>query len=141
MITQGLTYSFVKELFEAIHDFNNDTFKIALYTDFANLTETTTAYTVTGEVTGSGYVAGGIDLTGVTVSQTSGVAWVDFADAIWTGVTVIARGAMIYNFSKANRAVALLDFGANKGDAAGVFTVVMPAPLATSALIRISRVS
>jgi hypothetical protein len=138
MIVQGLTDSFRRELFEAIHDFSVDTFNIALYTDLANISGTTTAYTTAGEVVGSGYAAGGIALTGIAVGGAPGAAWVDFDDAIWTGVTVIARGALVYNASKANRSVAVLDFGSNKGDASGVFTIVMPPPLPTSALIRLS---
>ena len=135
MISQTLTTSFKEQLFLAVHDFSTDTFKIALYVAAADLGPTTTVYTATGEVTGSGYVAGGIALTGATVMTLSTTAYVDFASAIFTA-SVTARGALIYNASKGNKAVAVLDFGADKTSTTA-FTVVMPANTSTSALIRL----
>ena len=135
MISQTLTTSFKEQLFLAVHDFSTDTFKIALYVAAADLGPTTTVYTATGEVTGAGYVAGGIALTGATVMTLSTTAYVDFATAVFNAA-VTARGALIYNASKGNKAVAVLDFGADKTSTTA-FTVVMPANTSTSALIRL----
>lgn len=135
MIAQTLTTSFKEQLLLAVHDFSTDTFKIALYVATADLGPTTTVYTATGEVTGSGYVAGGIVLTGATVTVSGTTAFVDFATAVFTA-SVTARGALIYNASKGNKAVAVLDFGADK-TSTNTLTVTMPANTSTSALIRL----
>lgn len=135
MIAQTLTTSFKEQLLLAVHDFSTDTFKIALYVATADLGPTTTVYTATGEVTGSGYVAGGIVLTGATVTVSGTTAFVDFATAVFTA-SVTARGALIYNASKGNKAVAVLDFGADKTSTT-TLTVTMPANTSTSALIRL----
>lgn len=140
-ITQTLTTSFKQELMEAIHDFQNggDTFKIALYTSDATLDATTTAYSATNEVSGTGYVAGGASLTNVSPTTSGTVAYVDFNDVTWSTSTITnARGALIYNSSKANRAVAVLDFGGNKSTSASDFVIQFPAPNANNAIIRIS---
>ena len=136
MISQTLCTSFKKQLLLAVHDFSTDTFKIALYTANANLGADTTVYTVTGEITGTGYAAGGIALTGVTVNESGTTAYVDFDNATWTPAAFTTRGALIYNSSKSNKAVAVLDFGADK-TAVSQFVVTMPANTATSALIRL----
>jgi hypothetical protein len=136
MIVQTQTTSFKKELYEAIHNFSTDTFKIALYTANANLDEATTAYSAANEVSGTGYVAGGIALTGTTIGSDGYTAFVNFANAAF-GALVTARCALIYNSSKANRSVAVLDFGSDKTSAA--FVVTMPANTATTALIRSSN--
>jgi hypothetical protein len=135
MIAQTLTTSFKQQLLLAVHDFSTDTFKIALYTAAANLGADTTVYTVTGEVTGAGYVAGGIALTGSTVTVSGTTAFVDFDSAVFSAA-VTARGALIYNASKSNKAVAVLDFGADKTSTT-TLTVTMPANTSTSALIRL----
>lgn len=135
MIAQTLTTSFKEQLFLAVHNFSTDTFNIALYTASANLGAGTTVYTATGEITGAGYIAGGIPLTGVTVSVSGTTAFIDFGNPVWAG-SLTARGALIYNASKSNKAVAVLDFGADKTSVVG-FTIVMPANTSTSALIRI----
>lgn len=132
MITQCMTTSFKKESFEAIHDFTTDTFYMALYDASASLGADTTVYATDGEVSGTGYTAGGTALTGVTVATSGTTAYVDFDDVIFTGVT--ARGALIYNASKANRAVAVLDFGSDK--TFNNSTVQMPVASATTALLR-----
>lgn len=134
MISQTLCTSFKAELYQAVHDLLTDDIKIALYTANATLGETTTVYTATDEATGSGYIAGGISLTGATVNTSGQIAYVDFADASWAGV-ITARGALIYNASKSNKAIAVLDFGADK-TSVNTFVVTMPANTATSALIR-----
>jgi hypothetical protein len=136
MIAQTLTTSFKEQLFLAVHDFSTDTFKIALYTANANLGDDTTVYTATGEITGTGYTAGGIPLTGATVNTSGTTAYVDFDNAVWNPAAFTCRGALIYNASKSNKAVAVLDFGADK-TASTQFTVTLPANTATSALIRL----
>jgi O-glycosyl hydrolase len=135
-IVQTQTTSFKKELYEAVHNFTTDTFKIALYTASADLNAATTAYSATNEVTGTGYVAGGIALTGVTIGSDGYTAFVNFANAVF-GASVTSRCALIYNSSKANRSVAVLDFGSDKTSAN--FTVTMPANTSTTALIRASN--
>lgn len=137
MIIQTATTSFTEELLQGIHDFANDTFKLALYTVDASLGADTTAYTTTGETSGSGYTAGGVTLTGSVVSSSNGVSFVDFGDAVWSGA-LTARGGLIYNSSKSNRSVAILNFGADK-TSTSTFTVQMPVASATTALIRISK--
>ena len=138
MITQTLTTSFKQELLQGIHVFGTDVFKLALYTSSASLNADTTAYTTTSEVaSGAGYTTAGKALTGTTVTTGSGVAYVDFADAIWTSAGFTAAGGLIYNSSKANRAVGVLDFGSDKTSST-TFTVTMPANAATTALIRLT---
>lgn len=136
MFVQTLTTSFKQQLLLAVHDFSVDTFKIALYTSNANLNADTTIYTITGEVSGTGYTATGNTLTGTTVTVSGTTAYVNFANAVWNPASFIARGALIYNASKSNKAVAVLDFGADK-TATTTFTVQMPANAATTALIRL----
>jgi len=135
-IVQTQTTSFKKELYEAIHNLPTDVLKIALYTASADLNEATTAYSASNEVTGTGYVAGGVTMTGVTVSSSGYTAYVDFADVVF-GAAVTARCALIYNSSKANRSIAVLDFGSDKTSAN--FTITMPSNDASSALIRSSN--
>ncbi len=136
-IFQTLTSSFKLEVLEAVHDFTTDTFKLALYISTADLGAGTTVYGTSGEVVGTGYTAGGVTLTGTTVNLSGSVAYVDFADASWNPASFTARGALIYNASKGNKAVAVLDFGADKTSTT-TFTVQMPSNNASSALIRFS---
>lgn len=135
-IVQTQTTSFKKELYEAIHNLPVDVIKIALYTASADLNENTTVYSSANEVTGTGYVAGGVTMTGVTVNSSGYTAYVDFADVVFNAA-VTARCALIYNSSKANRSIAVLDFGSDKTSAN--FTITMPSNTATSALIRSSN--
>ena len=137
-ITQSMVTSFKVELFGGIHDLDTDTIKIALFTSAATLSAATTAYATTNEVVGTGYSAGGNTLSGAAISSGGTTAFVDFADTTWSTATITARGALIYNSSKANRAIAVLDFGADKTSTAGDFTVQMPAADASNALIRIA---
>ena len=134
-IFQTLVNSFKVEVLEAVHDFSTDTFKLALYVSTANLGAGTTVYGTSGEVVGTGYTAGGVTLTGTTVQSSGGTAYVDFGDATWSPASFTARGALIYNASKGNKAVAVLDFGADK-TATNNFVVQMPSNTASSALIR-----
>lgn len=137
-ITQGMCASFKEQILKGEHDFDVDTFKIALYTSSATLNTSTTIYTASNEVVGAGYSTGGLVLTGTTVSLTGNTAYVDFADAVWTSATITARGALIYNSSKSNKAVAVLDFGSDKTSTTGDFTVQFPTNDASSALIRLA---
>lgn len=137
-MAQAMCSSFKAELLIGTHNLTSDTFKIALYTSAATIGAATTAYTTAGEVVGTGYVAGGNTLTGAVVTQDGTVGICDFSDSTWAGSTITARYALIYNSTKADRAVAVLDFGSDKTSAGGDFTVVMPAPTATTAIIRIA---
>ena len=144
-ITQAIANSFKKQLLDGDQDFtaapSGDIFKIALYTSSATLNSSTTAFTTSGEVSNTGtYASGGGALAGQNTSIASGVAIVDFADLSFTGVTLTARGAMIYNTSSAvtNAAVAILDFGADKTATSGTFTIQFPAFTTAAAILRIS---
>ena len=142
-ITQAIANAFKKQLLEGDQNFSSggDVFKLALYTSSATLNSATTSFTTTNEVANSGtYASGGGDLTGQNTSIASGVAIVDFADLSFTGVTLTARGALIYNTSSAvtNAAVAALDFGADKTATSGTFTIQFPAFTTSAAILRIS---
>tara|TARA_B110000503_G_scaffold22007_1_gene33715 strand:+ start:1537 stop:1956 length:420 start_codon:yes stop_codon:yes gene_type:complete len=136
-ITQAMCTSFKEDLFNKIQDLEADTIKIALYTSAATLGATTTAYSVTNEVVGTGYTAGGVTLTSATVATSGTTAYVDFDNPEWTSATFTARGALIYNDTTAgDNSVAVLDFGGDFTVSSGTFRVVFPAPGAT-AIIRI----
>lgn len=139
-ITQAMTTSFKKELMEGVHDFTTHVFKIALYTSSATLDATTTAYSATNEVSGTNYTAGGntLTVTGGAVSTSGTTAYIDFSDTTWADATITARGALIYNSSASNKAVAVLDFGADKTSTAGDFTVSFPTADASNAIARIA---
>jgi nucleoside-specific outer membrane channel protein Tsx len=135
-IVQTQTTSFKAQLYQGIHDLTTDVIKIALYTADANLNEATTAYSTTNEVVASGYSAGGLVLTPITVNSSGYTAYVGFPNVTWTAA-LTARCALIYNSSKANRSVAVLDFGADKTSTI-TFTITMPPNTATDALLRSS---
>ena len=140
-ISQAMCTSFKVELLTATHNFTNstgDVFKIALYTSSATLGATTTAYSATNEVTGTGYTAGGNTLTNVTPTSSGTTAYTDFADTTWTTATITANGALIYNSSKSNKAVAVLAFGSDKTSTAGDFTIQFPVADASNAIIRLT---
>lgn len=134
-IVQTQTTSFKAELYQGIHNLLVDTLKVALFTANADLNADTTAYSTQNEVTGSGYTAGGIQLTGVTVNTSGYTAYVNFNDANF-GASVTARCALIYNVSKSNKSIAVLDFGSDKTSVS--FKITMPANSPTTALIRTS---
>ena len=134
-LAQTLCSSFKQESWLGIHDLDTDVLKMALYTSAASLGADTTVYTATGEVSGTNYTAGGEILVNVQVLLSGTTAYVTFDNPAWTGVSFTARGALIYNTSKANRAIAVLDFGADKF-AGPNFTVQLPAATATTALLR-----
>jgi len=129
--------TFKTGLMNGSFNFTSDTFYIALYTNAASLDADTTAYTTTGEVTDSGYTAGGqlLTISQVPTLGNGSTAYISFANASWSGA-ITARGALIYK-SGDNGAVCVLDFGANKTSTT-TFTVQFPAITNTSAIIRIS---
>ena len=140
-ITSAICTSFKQELLVGTHNFTNttgDTFKLALYTSSATLGASTTAYTTTGEASGTNYSAGGSNLTNVTPFATGTTAVVDFNDLTFSTATITARGCLIYNSTDSNKAVAAIDFGGDKTSTAGDFTIVFPTPTATGAIIRLA---
>lgn len=141
MISTALTTSFKVDLLKGIHDFSNpggDTFKIALYTSDAILGADTTAYSTANEISGTGYVAGGKVITSVTPTSSGTTAYVDFDNVSWTGATFTANGALIYNASAGNAAVAVLAFGSDKSVDNSTFEVIFPTANATNAIVRIA---
>ena len=137
-ITAAVCNSYKQEILQGTHT-SADTYKIALYTSAATLDATTTAYAATNEVSGTGYTAGGATLSGFTVSGSGSTAWLDFTtDPTWAAATITARGALIYNSSKTNKAVAVLNFGSDVTSTASTFTVTFPTADAANALLRIS---
>ena len=142
MIAQTLTTSFKVQILTATHDFTastGDTFKMALYLSTASLGADTTVYTVTGEISGTGYTAGGIALTAVTPISTGTTAFTPFSNATFTGlVNSSIAGALIYNSSKSNKSVAVLDFGGMKtSSVATPLVITFPAASSTTAIIRL----
>ena len=136
MIVQTQTTSFKKELYEGIHDLLTDTIKIALYIANADIDADTTAYVATNEVSGTGYTAGGNTLTGATVNAENGVAYVSFNNTTWTSASFTCRGALIYNSTKANRSVAVLNFGSDKIVSNQTLAIQFPPNIPNSAIIR-----
>ena len=146
-IFQTATTSFKVELPQGIHNFgptSPDTFKVALYTSAASIGEATSVYTTSGEVVGTGYVAGGNTLT-INIYPTTGnnqggvpTAFWSFANTSWVTSTFTARGALIYNSTEGNKSVAVLDFGADKTVNNDTFQIIFPTPDANSAIVRIS---
>jgi len=146
-ITQAMCTSFKVELLNGIHAFGTtvvragttaDTMKIALFTSSATLDATTTAYSTSNEASGSGYSAGGNTLTTVAPTSSGTTAYLDFSDTTWSTSTITARGALIYNSTQSDKAVAVLDFGSDKSSSAGDFTIVFPTADASNAIIRIA---
>lgn len=147
-ITQAMATSFKSEILTATHNFGTapiraaataDTFKIALFTSAATLSAATTAYSTTNETSGTGYTAGGNTLTISTTPTTSGTtAYLSFSNTTWSTSTITANGALIYNSTQGNKAVAVLAFGGDKSSTVGDFTIQFPTADATSAIIRIA---
>ena len=141
--TNAICNTFKKELLEATHNFSNpggNSFKLAMYTNSATLGKSTTSFTTGNEVTSpSGYTSGGKALVNVGTSVASDTAITDFADLSFTGVTLTARGALIYNdTATGDPAVAVLDFGGDKTASAGTFTIQFPAFTTSAAILRIA---
>ena len=139
-ITQGMATSFKVQLLNGAQNFSSNTFKLALYTSSATLGEGTTAYTTSGEVASTGnYTAGGNTLTvNVTPTSSGNVAYVSFANTSWANATITANGALIYNNTNSNSAVAILAFGGDKTSTNGTFAVNFPTADASSAIIRLT---
>ena len=141
-ITQVLTDTFKQDCLDGAQNLGSsgNTLKIALYTSSATLGATTSAYTATNEVSGTGYTAGGATLASQAVAydSTNQVAFFDAADPAFTTATITARGALIYNNSKSNASIAVLDFGSDFTSTAGTFTVQLPSAAHNTAIIRIS---
>jgi hypothetical protein len=147
-ITQSMTTSFKVEILNGIHAFGTtvtrgattpDTFKIALYTSSATLDATTTVYSTTNEVaTGGNYTAGGNTLTTVAPTSSGTTAFLDFNDTTWSSSTITANGALIYNSTQSNKAVAVLAFGSDKSSSGGNFTIQFPVADASNAILRIA---
>ena len=135
-IIKSLATSFKAEILKGIHD-SEDVYKIALYTNEATLGTSTTTYSATNEISGVGYVAGGIALSGFNVTISGTTTILDFNDPVWTNATITARGALIYNQSKSNKAVCVLDFGSDIISTSGDFTIIFPEPNAENGLIRL----
>ena len=141
-ITQAMCTSFKSEILsDDLHDFLADAIKIALFTSSATINATTTAYSTTNEITGTGYTAGGVTLASKVVgtadtSTSGGKAYLDFANPTWTTATFTANGALIYNDTSGDRAIAVLAFGGDFTVSGGTFEIVLPAAGA-SAIIRI----
>lgn len=135
-ITSGICNSYKQEILEGVHS-SSDTYKVALYTSSASLSAATTAYSSTNEVSGTGYTAGGATLSGLSTGLSTSTAYLTFSDPSWADSTITARGCLIYNSSKSNKAVAVFDFGSDVSSVNGTFTVDFPAAGASS-LIRIA---
>ena len=141
-ITQVLTDTFKQDCLDGAQNLGNggNTLKIALYTSSASLGATTSAYSTTNEVSGTGYTAGGVTLSSQAVAYDSSnnVAYFDAADPSWSSATITARGAVIYNNTKSNASIAVLDFGSDFSSSNGTFQVQFPSAAHNTALIRIS---
>jgi hypothetical protein len=141
--TNAICNSFKKELLQADHNFDTsgnggNIFKLAMYTSTATLGKSTTSFTTGSEVSSSGYTSGGSALVNTGTSLSVNTAITNYSNLSFTGVTLTARGALIYNTSNSNTAVCVLDFGGDKTATAGTFTVQFPAFTSTAAILRIS---
>lgn len=140
-ITQAMCTSFKKELLTGTHNFTastGDSFKLALFTSSATLDASTTAYSTTNEVSGTGYTAGGAVLTNVTPTTSGTTALTDFADLTFSSATITANGALVYNDDQSDKAVIVLAFGGDKTSTNGDFTIQFPTADASNAIIRIA---
>jgi hypothetical protein len=135
---QGQTLSFRSDIVQGDQDLSANTLKMALYDGFATLGPTTTAYSTTNEVVGTGYTAGGRVITGVTINTdaNTNTVYINFNNVSWPGASFTARGALIYNSSQSNKSIAVLDFGSDKIFTSASNTVVMPTNSASTALLR-----
>ena len=136
-ITQAMCTQFKRDVMLGLHDLDSDTIKIALFTSSATLNATTTAYATTNEISGAGYTAGGVTLASASVINNSTSGCFDAADPEWTSATFTARGAMIWNDTESDLAIAILDFGGDFTVAGGTFKIVFPAQTKDTAIIRI----
>ena len=140
-ITSALCTSFKQEILVGTHNFtatSGNSFKLALYTSSATLNASTTAYSTSNEVSGTGYTAAGAALTSVTPTTSGTTAFCDFADLTFSSSTITANGALIYNDTQSDKAVCTLAFGGDKISTAGDFTIQFPTADASDAIIRIA---
>ncbi len=137
-ITQTVCTSFKVQLLSGIHDFSSNTIKLALFQSTADLGASTTVYSSTGESSGTGYTAGGANLTVIDPVSTGTTAIVDFSDLTFSTVSLTARGALIYNSTKGNKAICVLDFGSDRIRVAADLVVTFPSADAVNAIIRIA---
>ena len=135
-ISQAMCTSFKSEILQEGHNLATDTLKIALYTSSASLGAGTTAFTTSNEISGTGYSSGGVTLTNPAVSTTGTTAHFDADDPPWTSASFTANGALIYNSSNSNKAIAVLAFGGDFTVSSGTFRIVFPAA-GTTGIIRI----
>ena len=137
-LEQGQTLSFRSDIVQGGQNLSSNTLKMALYTGDATLGPSTTVYTTTNEVVGTGYTAGGRTITGVTINTdaNTNTVYVNFSNVSWTGANFTARGALIYNSTQSNKSIAVLDFGSDKLFTAANNTVTMPVNSASTALLR-----
>jgi hypothetical protein len=137
-IYQGQTNSFKQDILQAEQNILTDTLYMALYTAYATLNSDTTVYTTDNEITGTGYTAGGVEVTGATITTDTinNIVYVSFDNVSWPGANFTARGALIYNSSQSNKSIAVLDFGSDKLFTATNNTVTMPVNSASTALLR-----
>ena len=137
-LSQGMCSSFKAEILDEVHDLVADTIKIALFTSSASLRASTTAYSTSNEVAnGNGYATGGVELTSRAVATSGTTAYFDAADPSWTSATFTANGALIYNSSASNKAIAVHAFGGDFTVAGGTLKIVFPANTASNAIVRI----
>jgi hypothetical protein len=138
-IYQGLTTSFKVDILEGKQNIASDTLKMALYTAYATLDQDTTAYSSANEISGTGYTAGGQTLSNVTINSGSNTVYVSFSNVVWNPAQFTTRGALIYNSTKSNASIAVLDFGSDKIQTGNnTFSVILPPDTESSALIRIT---
>lgn len=132
--------SFKTEVLGGTHDLDTDVIKLALYTSAASVSASTTAYSTSNEVSssGTGYTAGGNTLAGAVISLDGSTAIVDFTDTSWSSATITARYGLIYNYTKSNKAIAVLDFTTDQTSTNGTFAIVFPTANSSSAIIRLS---
>lgn len=134
-IVQALCNSFKTECLSGVHDLSSDVLKVALYDDSADLGPDTTVYTTTNEVSGDGYIAGGVAVTNQSVAIRNGVAYLDFDNVVFSGVTIRTRGALLYNETRENRAIAAFSFGQNFTFSGGNCILALPNPLTAMPLV------
>ncbi len=140
-ISTAMCTSFKQEILVGTHNFtasSGNTFKLALYTSSASLGASTTAYSTSNEVSGTGYTAAGAALTSVTPTTSGTTAFCDFSDLTFSSSTITANGALIYNDTQSDKAVCTLAFGGDKTSTAGDFTIQFPTADASNAIIRIA---
>ncbi len=135
MITSAICTSFKLECLGGEHE-AGDTYKLALYTSSATLDDTTIVYTTTGEVAGMGYTVGGATLAGFTRGSSGTTAWITWANTSFAASALVARGLMIYNSTNGNKAVCVVDFGADKTSVNGAFNIDFPTADASNAIVR-----